>query len=393
MMASHMSPAIVDVLVVGGGPAGLYAAERLARHGVSVLVCEEHCEIGRPVHCTGVLASESFHDFDLPGRSRLNALKTARFVSPAGLTVDYTAPSPLAIVIDRVEFDHMLAARATAAGAELRIGARVSSLEPGPADIRATVGDTRVHARLVVLACGASYGFQRRFGLGLPQSYLHTAQRELPARHLGDVELHFGRAVAPDGFAWVVPIVRPGGTFARIGAMASDDALGCYSRMVARVADRWGVTRDETPPRQKVLPLGEISRTYADRLLVVGDAAGLVKPTTGGGIHYSILSGGLAADVAVDALRRDRLDAATLSRYERTWRVQLADELSAQHALRRVVTQLSDAEVDGLFDLARTDGIMPLVRKTAQFNQHRHLIRALFKHPPARRILFRSLVG
>ena len=87
-----MSPAIVDVLVVGGGPGGLYAAERLARGGVSVLVCEEHCEIGSPVHCTGVLASESFHDFDLPRQATLNALATARFVSPAGLTVEYTAP-------------------------------------------------------------------------------------------------------------------------------------------------------------------------------------------------------------------------------------------------------------------------------------------------------------
>ena len=52
-----------------------------------------------------------------------------------------------------------------------------------------------------------------------------------------------------------------------------------------------------------------------------------------------------------------------------------------------------DAEVDGLFDLAWTDGIIPSVRKTAHFDQHRHLIRTLFKHPPARRILFRSLVG
>ena len=71
--------------------------------------------------------------------------------------------------------------------------------------------------------------------------------------------------------------------------------------MIERVADRWGVTVDDAPPRQKILPLGEIDRTYGDRLLVIGDAAGLVKPTTGAGIHYSILSGRLAADVAGDA--------------------------------------------------------------------------------------------
>jgi digeranylgeranylglycerophospholipid reductase len=392
-MSSHMPQSGVDVLIVGGGPAGLYAAERMARLGHSVLVCEEHDAVGSPVHCTGILASESFVDLALPAGVELNALSRARFVSPSGLVVDYETPRPLATVIDRVAFDRALADRACAAGAEIRRGVRVSSLEASDSAVTAIAGDACVRARLAVLACGASYGFQRRFGLGLPQLYLHTAQRELPARRVGDVELHFGRSVARDGFAWAVPVLRADGLYARVGAMASDDALGAYTRMLARVADDWGLSTDDAAPRQKVLPLGEISRTYGDRLLVVGDAAGLVKPTTGGGIHYSILSAGLAADVADRALRRDRLDAGTLSEYEQCWRADLAEELESQHALRRVVTSLDDTEVDSLFDLAQTDGIMPLVRKTAQFNQHRHLIRALFKHPPARRILFRSLVG
>src|SRR5207245_5781147 len=106
----------------------------------------------------------------------------------------------------------------------------VASLEPHADGVTAIAGDTCIHARLVVLACGASYGFQRRFGLGLPQTYLHTAQRELPARHLGDVELHFGRVVAPDGFAWVVPVVRPEGTYARIGDRKSTRLNSSHGR-------------------------------------------------------------------------------------------------------------------------------------------------------------------
>jgi geranylgeranyl reductase family protein len=392
-MSAHMRQAGVDVLIVGGGPAGLYAAERLAERGHAVLVCEEHESVGDPVHCTGILASESFAEFDLPAGTALNSLRKARFVSPSGLVIEYETPAPLATVIDRIGFDRALLARARAAGAEVRTGVRISSLETASDGVTAIADDACIRARLAVLACGASYGFQRRLGLGLPQLHLHSAQRELPASRLHDVELHFGRRVARDGFAWVVPVVRREGSFVRIGAMASDDAVGAYMRMLQYASVHWGVAKDEAPPRQKVLPLGEIARTYADRLLVVGDAAGLVKPTTGGGIHYSILSAGIAADVADSALQRGRLDAETLSVYEKTWRRHLADELESQHALRRVVTSPDDAEDDSLFDLAQTDGIMPLVRKTAQFNQHRHLIRALFKHPPARRILFRSLVG
>jgi len=390
-MSSFMTD--LDVLVVGGGPAGLYAGERLARRGLSTLVCEEHTLVGDPVHCTGVLATESFDVLGLPRDATLNALTTAQFVSPSGITISYTTPTPLASVIDRGAFDRTLAARAQAAGADVRTATRATLVETGPAAVRAQVGDEWVSARLLILACGANYVFQRRVGLGLPRAYLHSAQREVPASTPGDVELHFGRDIAPNGFAWAVPVVRGASTFVRVGVMTSRDPVGCYSRMLARIADRWGIDDCEQPPRQKILPLGAIDRTYADRTLVIGDAAGMVKPTTGGGIHYSVWSAALAADVAVDALAADRLDAAALASYERQWRDRLGEEFAEQRSLRDLVTRLNDQEIDTLFDLARTDGIMPIVRRTAQFNHHRHLIRALLRHPPARKILFRSVFG
>jgi len=388
-----MSALPIDVLVVGGGPAGLYAAECLARRGISTLVCEEHSGIGAPVHCTGILANDSFETLGLPREATLNTLTTAQFVAPSGLRIPYSTATPLAAVIDRAAFDRALARRAEAAGAEVLVGTRVSVVEIGSTFVRALVGDNWMTARLLIMACGANYAFQRRLGLGLPRSYLHTAQRELVARRMGDVELHFGHEIAPGGFAWAVPIVRDSGTYVRVGVMTSSDPLGGYSRMLARVAKKWGIEDTQEPPRQKILPLGTIDRTYADRTLVIGDAAGLVKPTTGGGIHYSILSAELAAQVAVGALKSDRLDAESLAAYERAWRNQLDEEFAEQRSLRELVTRLSDREIDSFFELARTDGIMPIVRKTAQFNHHRHLIRALLRHPRARKILFRSIIG
>ena len=303
----------IDVLIVGGGPGGLFMAARLAERGVRTLVCEEHDRVGDPVHCTGVLAADSFAKFDLPDNATLNQLSSVRFLSPGGIPVDYTTPTPLATVIDRPVFDRALADRAMAAGAELRGGARVTALDVDADGVHARVGGTTVHARLAVLACGATYKFQRRFGFGLPATYLQTAQRELPALFPGDVELHFGRDVAPGGFAWAVPVLRPEGAFVRIGVMASRDIRGCYDRMLGRIRDRWGVISRDVAPRVKILPLGAVGRTYGDRMLAIGDAAGLVKPTTGGGIHYSIVSAALAADV-VDrgagggsARRRDAL--------------------------------------------------------------------------------------
>jgi len=107
----------------------------------------------------------------------------------------------------------------------------------------------------------------------------------------------------------------------------------------------------------------------------------------------AVLSGSLAADTLTEAFSQNDLSAASLSAYEDRWRSVLGEEFSAQMNLRRIANRMNDGEIDALFELARTDGIMPLVRKTAQFNRHRALIVSLLNHPPARRLLMRRVLG
>jgi len=385
---------MLDVAVIGGGPGGLHTATLLAKAGFAVTLLEEHGDIGRPVHCTGVLADDAFGEFDLPRSVILNTLATATFISPAGFQISYTTPSDEAHVVDRSRLDQTIAAQAAAAGVGVRAGCRVRNLEPIDGAMRIEIdGADTVHARAVVLACGASYGLQRRFGLGMPAVSLNSAQLELPAQRGGNVEVYFGSDTAPGGFAWTVPVMRPTGPFVRVGLMCEGDASIFYRQFVSRVGASWGIPPElVTEPRRRFLPLSALPRTYARRLLVVGDAAGLVKPTTGGGIYYSLVSAALAAETLIPALHSDRLDADTLSVYQQRWRQRLGPEFQAQLALRMLAQRMSDTEIDSLFDLALTDGVMPIVRRTATFNRHRNLIVALFKHAPARRVLFRRLM-
>jgi geranylgeranyl reductase family protein len=384
-----------DVAVIGGGPGGLRTAALLAKAGFDVMLFEEHHDIGQPVHCTGVLADDAFGEFNLPRTLILNTLSTAKFISPAGFQISYTTPAVEAHVIDRRRFDQAIAAQAVESGVRVETGRRVRNIEETDRGMRIDVdGGTVVSARAVVLACGANYGLQRRCGLGMPPVALNSAQLELPALRGGDVEVHFGNDTAPGGFAWAVPVQRPSGPFVRIGLMCDGDASTFFKQFVTRVAPSWGIPPELAgEPRRRVLPLSTLSRTYASRLLVVGDAAGLVKPTTGGGIYYSLVSADLAAQTLTAALRNDRLDAAALAPYQHRWRQRLGTELQAQLALRMLAQRMTDAEIDSLFDLALTDGVMPIVRRTAKFNRHRTLILELFKHAPARRVLFRRLVN
>jgi geranylgeranyl reductase family protein len=384
---------MLDVAIVGGGPGGMAAARSLAAAGWSVTVFEEHQEIGTPVHCTGVLAEDVIAALNLPAEAVLNPLSTVRFIAPAGHSFDYTTTTTEAVVIDRAVFDDALGRRAEQAGAAIVRGCRVIGIDVAFGRARLTFAEGEpVSARSVILACGANYTFQKRLGLGIPSTFLQSAQLELPAEQLGDVEIHFGSEIAPKGFAWAVPVKRSYGSFVRIGVMADSEPAECFSRMLARVRDRWSVAvPDSAGPRRRMLPLGSVRRTYAERVLAVGDAAGLVKPTTGGGIYYSVVSGEIAAEVLGARLAVDDLSAAAMREYEQRWRMRFQSEFSAQLALRFVAQRMRDADIDALFTLAITDGILPLVRQTARFNRHRDFILALLRHQPARRALFGRL--
>ena len=382
-----------DVIVVGGGPAGLYAGWKLARSGHDVTLLEEHAAVGEPVHCTGVLASEAFAEFGLDADVILNELTTVRFHSPAGEVITYSTKTTEAVVIDRLSFDRHLANEAARAGVRMVHG-RATAVSSDRDGVTVMTGATSLRGRVCVLACGANYALQRRLGLGIPSLLLRSAQAELPAERLLDVEVYFGSRFSPGGFAWAVPVIRGGHAFVRVGVMCDGNPGQHFARVLDHVRPRWGIPCSAaSEPRQKILPLEPIQRTYADRVLVVGDAAGLVKPTTGGGIYYSLLSASLAADTLAKGLERDELGDSGLAGYQSSWRERLGPELRSQLALRRIAQGLTDADIDGLFELARTDGIMPLIQRTAAFNHHREFIVALLKHPPARRLLFKAVIA
>jgi len=118
-----------------------------------------------------------------------------------------------------------------------------------------------------------------------------------------------------------------------------------------------------------------------------------VKPTTGGGIYYSVVSGEIAGEILAAGLSSGDLSAGAVCEYEARWRGRFQSEFTAQHALRFIAQRMRDADIDALFTLATTDGILPLVRQTARFNRHRDFILALLRHQPARRALFGRLAS
>jgi digeranylgeranylglycerophospholipid reductase len=383
-----------DVIVVGGGPAGLHAARCLASDGYSVAVIEEHVTAGEPVHCTGILSPEVFEEFSLHSGSALNVLHKVQFHSPKRQVVHYRTEHTEAIVVDRRVFDRDLKDIACACGAEICSGIKAEGIKIGNNHVTVRCGNAgQYEARVCVLATGSSYALHRDLGIGHPPVFLNCAHLELPVKHLGEVEVHVGSNVAPKGFAWIVPVERAGGCYARIGLMCEGNAATYFGSFLSRL-DAWGIqTGSGIQPKLRMLPLSPIKKTYGNRFLVVGDAAGFVKPTTGGGVFYGMISAGIAANVLRHSLRRDCLHESHLARYQELWRQRLMEEIEAQLTLRMLLQRLTDEELEYIFDLWATDGLKPLIRKTVTFNHFRRLIAAVTKYPAMRKILFRMALS
>ena len=368
-----------DVIVIGGGPSGLRTAGRLAAAGLDVRVLEKKTRVGANVLCTGIVGREVFDDFGLDRGSVVDELRTVRLVSPFSTVLTYEHPRPFACVVDREKFDGALADAAVAAGAGLACGWRVDDIAVRDDGVEVSVRDSggavsRQTAAVAVLATGVDFSLQKKLGLAMPRDFLNGAQVERSGPGLDTATLFFGRDVAPGAFAWSVP---SGPGRARIGLLTKKDPKVRLERLLASNFGAVPGELGEALIRAKPVAQGLLSGTFGERVLAVGEAAGQTKTTTGGGISYGLACADLAAEAVRECFDRSSFSAADLAGYERRWKSLLQKEIVIGHYTRRMCARLSDGRVETLFQLARTDGIVPIIREKADFDWHSGLIFAL----------------
>lgn len=342
-----------DAIVAGAGPAGLSAAEALARKGRSVLVLEQDHEIGSPIRTSGGSFVDEMEALGIPPRL-FHPLSRLRFISPRNAaTFEYRVPA--LCVIDVRGVFQFLAECAVSAGARIRLGsAAVAPILEGDVVRGVRTKDESFSCRVLLDATGyrstllkqsgLDPGF-RRFGVG--------AEYDLFAPHCDQTEavLMVGDQVAPSGYAWVFPWgrqrVRVG-----VGIIHPDSTANADSYLDRFLANlpRYGVDVRGAQPLEHhagLIPSEQFaSRFTGNGIMGVGDAVGQASSLLGEGIRWAIRAGRMAGQVAAQALNRGDTSRAALLPFEKQWRKQFGADLRLAHRVNQRIARWDDRKWD-----------------------------------------------
>ncbi len=380
--------AMNDVLIVGGGHVGLYAAHQLARRGFQTLLLDQKKAIGERIVCTGIIGTEAFEKFDLPQDTILGSIRKVRFYSPTGNHFDYLPPKTLAKVVDRSQFNRHFEGLALREGAKIKTGSRVEGIRIKKDGVVVKVVDREglecsLESKVLILASGVNYKLFEWIGLEAPKDFLSGAQIHIPFQGEDWTSIYVGREVAPGSFAWTVPLETG---VARVGLLSERNPAFYLRKLLDRIKPGWRDDAPESSMDLRPVVQSPIERSFTDRVLVVGEAAGQIKTTTGGGIYYGLLGAALAAETLEDAFRKNKFTANVLSPYDRRWKKAIGEELRFGYYFRKLFAKLTDEQVEELFDRMIQEEILNLAHQEAEFDWHKSLILSIFKIPTVRRV-------
>lgn len=309
-----------DAVVVGGGPSGATAAEDLARAGYRVALLDRD---GRIKPCGGAIPPRLIRDFDIPDHLVVARIKTARMISPTGRAVDIHIEGGYVGMVDREDFDEFLRDRARMVGAERLTGTflRIERDAAGTHVVwreKASGQEQRSQARVVIGADGAKSGVARAEvpgGDSIPYVIAYHEIIKAPAANAGydpvRCDVIYDGQISPDFYGWVFPH----GDRASVG-MGTEDGTVDLKQATADLRAMAGLTDCETIRREGApIPLKPLDRWDNGRdVVLAGDAAGVVAPSSGEGIFYAMAGGRAAATAAQAFLRSGKASELKLAR-------------------------------------------------------------------------------
>jgi len=369
-----------QVVVVGGGPIGAVAARCAAEAGASVLLVERRADLSRSSCCTGLVSPRTLAMLGVSAASVLREIRGVTVRAPDGRELELSADHVKAIVIDRGRLERELHECARDAGVDVRLATEAASASGDAIVLESADGPMRVTAPVVIGADGPCSRVAHWFGLSRPEQYVHAVQAVVeadPEFPSDRIEVAFGEKVAPGFFAWAVP-AEDGRLRVGVGVVPPLDPSEHLDRFLkTRFPGHEALSR-----AGGWIPVAPAPRTATGSVLLVGDAAGQVKPLSGGGLFLAGVCARIAGRIAAETALSGASDRRAAAAYESAWRSAIGREIAFGRSLRRICGTLSDRELDAVIATCDDPDLLAFLAAHADIDRLHRLPDELAARPP-----------
>jgi geranylgeranyl reductase family protein len=367
-----------DVAVIGAGPIGSTISRYLAEKGFNVVILEKKKTIGVPLQCAGLIGKRIKEINLLPDEIILNEIYGAHLHSPSDISFSVSKKQPEAYVIDRMEYDKLLAKLAVDSGAELRMHHKVTAIEPETGQIHfKNNNNSSINAEIVVGADGyksiASRTCNNPSKTFQAAQYLMKVEKNIFNPEF--VHVYVDHKISP-GFIWIIPLPDQ---MVRLGLFSNLN----YHEMNILLKNfinnnPYFINSSVLKKYHGHIPVYEANKKILNhRVLLLGDAASQVKPTSGGGLNLGFTCAQLASDVITNALENQNLS--LLNDYPENYNKLNKKELRMQLKVHKIFSTLKNSDLDYMFQQLINEGAPDIISKYGDLDSQSELVKEMLK--------------
>jgi digeranylgeranylglycerophospholipid reductase len=392
------------VLIIGAGPIGCLLGEKLSSQNIPVTIFEENKNIGKPDHCAGLVNIKNINKiYNFSNKVILNKINGA-IIRFGNESVELYRNKEEAIVLDRINFDKNIAENARKKGVEIRLERKVVNFKRENSKFNIIFNNSNKDQKsdYIINAAGVKGLLSKNFGCNYKGLKFALQYEMSNVRDISDnfVELYFNNDLTPGFFSWIIPI---NGDKVRVGLATTGSniksRLDFFINKISFNKDRFKKAQIIHLKPGVVITGGPIYRVYKDNQIAVGDAAGHVKPTTGGGLITGGLCAGVAANIINDMIVHN-INSPNLSlRFNSEIKNILGKEFTYMSYVRRILDNINNKYLIKLFNFLKEKQIIKKIINFGDMDLQSKFIISLLKDkriikllPVAMKGLIRSFI-
>ena len=387
-----------DAIIVGAGPIGGYLAQKLAVDNLRVLILEEHSEIGRPFQCAGLVNPKAMASVGLLD-TVLTPIWGARIYSPEGTLVEIGQKDKVRTwSVCRKLFDEAVVIQSIKSGADIWLSSKPVNMKIGDEKVEIEIstpnGIKNLTTKVICGADGAHSWVRRNLKMGRPKETMIGMQIEITGYEgkTGKLDMYTGSDTSPGFFAWVIP----SGETARVGVWSQTKYIGdksCEDLLNELMRNsRWSYKFKDCKEVGRFVgsvPSGILKSTTSTRVALFGDAAGICKPTTGGGIGPGFAHIDLIARDFINLIRENKLDARNLSKIDKSIDKMRKSQSRARALRDAFLSHSSDDELEEIFKIWAKPDVIEMINEVGEIENPIPLGTKMLREIPE----FRKLAG